>query len=122
MQVVPPAAITLSNGPELTHSAFRPTAADEHAKRQMVRSGKDAAEVIAMKRTTGDDGARRNVCGESAESKGASPRRLPVVRIRGRFYYQDDRLGEFRAIDAPWDRIPFDVMRLAVAILGKWPD
>ncbi|MCX5653079.1 MAG: hypothetical protein NTY65_00290 [Planctomycetota bacterium] len=48
--------------------------------------------------------------------------RLPIVRIRGRLYYRDDRLQEFRAVDAPWDRVPFEVMVWARAILGKWPD
>ena len=85
----------------------------------MARSGKKAVEVIAMKRTTREDRTPRS--GWAPEPKGDCPRRLPVVRIRGRLYYQDDRLQEFRAVDAPWDRVPFEVMVWAVAILGKWP-
>ena len=75
-----------------------------------------------MKRTTSDDHAPHSGCGRGAESEGACPRRLPIVRICGRRYYRDDRLEEFRAVDAPWDRVPFDAMRLALVILGKWPD
>ena len=88
----------------------------------MVRSGKRAVEVIAMERTTSED---RTPCvwhGWAPAPKGPCPRRLPIVRIRGRLYYQDDRLQEFRAMDAPWDRVPFEVLVWAVAILGKWPD
>jgi len=32
---------------------------------------------------------------------------LPKVEIRGKPYYRDDRLREFRAVDNPHDRIPF---------------
>ena len=85
----------------------------------MARSGKKAVEVIAMQRTTSED--RTPCSGWAAEANAACPRRLPVVRIHGRLYYQDDRLQEFRAVDAPWDRVPFEVMVWAVVILGKWP-
>ena len=88
----------------------------------MARSGKKAVEVIAMKRTTSEG---RTPCAGSdrtTEPERACPRRLPVVRIRGRPYYQDDRLQEFRAVDAPWDRVPFEVMVWALAVLGKWPE
>ena len=36
------------------------------------------------------------------------PRRLPIVEIDGKPYFQDDRLKEFRAVDNPHDRITFD--------------
>ena len=88
----------------------------------MVRSGKKVGEVIAMKRTTSEG---RTPCiwrGWAPAPQGPCPRRLPIVRIRGRLYYQDDRLQEFRAVDAPWDRIPFEVMVWELAILGKWPE
>ena len=77
------------------------------------------AEVIAMKRTTSED--RTPYTGWAPQPKGDCPRQLPIVRIRGRLYYQDDRLQEFRAVDAPWERVSFEVMLWAVAILGKWP-
>jgi len=35
----------------------------------------------------------------------AKPRQLPIVTIRGKKYYQDDRLQEYRAVDNPHDRI-----------------
>jgi len=87
----------------------------------MARSGKKAVEVIAMKRTTSENRTPRAGPGRTAEPERACPRRLAVVRIRGRLYYQDDQLQEFRAVDAPWDRVPFEVMVWAVVILGKWP-
>ena len=46
-EVVPHSGNHPGSGPELTHSAFRPAAAGEYAKRQMARSGKRPAEVIA---------------------------------------------------------------------------
>ena len=85
----------------------------------MVRSGSKMVEVIAMKRTTSED--RTPYTGWAPQPKGDCPRRLPVVRIRGRLYFQDDRLQEFRAVDAPWERVSFEEMVRAVAILGKWP-
>ena len=88
----------------------------------MVRSGKKAAEVIAMKRTTSDARTPGSMRGRDAESEVACPRRLPVVRIRGRLYFRDDRVQEFRSVDAPWDIVPFEVMRWARVILGKWPE
>ena len=75
-----------------------------------------------MKGTT-SDGLKPDVIGGYAPAlKGACPRRLPIVRIRGRLYFQDDRLQEFRAVDAPWGRVSFEAMNLALMILGKWPD
>jgi hypothetical protein len=88
----------------------------------MDRSGKRAVEVIAMERTTSEDRTPCVVRDWAPAPTGPCPRRLPIVRIRGRLYYQDDRLQEFRAVDAPWDRIPFEAMVRAKAILGKWPD
>jgi|PersoiStandDraft_1058852.scaffolds.fasta_scaffold146473_2 hypothetical protein len=35
------------------------------------------------------------------------PRRLPVVEIDGKLYFQDDRLKEYRATDNPHERITF---------------
>ncbi len=32
---------------------------------------------------------------------------LPKVKIKGKLYYQDNRLEEFRAVDNPHDRIQF---------------
>lgn len=32
---------------------------------------------------------------------------LPKVEIKGKLYYQDDRLKEFRAVDNPHDRIDY---------------
>ena len=75
-----------------------------------------------MERTTSED---RTPCvwhGWAPALKGPCPRRLPIVRIRGRLYFQDDRLQEFRRVDDLDDRIPFEVMVWATAILGKWPD
>jgi hypothetical protein len=34
-------------------------------------------------------------------------RRLTVVEIEGKYYYQDNRLREYRNIDDPADSIPF---------------
>ena len=88
----------------------------------MVRSGNDAVEVIGMKGTTSEDRTPKADRSQRSGPEAASPRRLPVVRIRGRLYYQDDRLQEYRAVNAPWDRVPFEVMAWARVILGKWPD
>jgi len=85
----------------------------------MARSGKQAVEVIAMKRTTIGDGTPRARLGQAAEQ--SCPRRLPVVRIRGRPYFQDDRLQEYRPLDAPWERITYEEMAWIRVILGKWP-
>lgn len=37
-----------------------------------------------------------------------SPVRLPMVQIRGRWYYKDDRLGEYRGVADPHDTLPMD--------------
>ena len=87
----------------------------------MARSGEMAAEVIAMKRTASIGRPPQAEPGRTAEPAGACPRRLPVVRIRGRLYYRDDRLQEYRATDAPWERVTFEEMAWIVVILGKWP-
>jgi hypothetical protein len=75
-----------------------------------------------MKGTTSEDRTPCADCGQQSGPEQACPRRLPIVRIRGRLYYRDDRLQEFRAVDTPWDRVPFEVMVWVLAILGKWPD
>lgn len=36
----------------------------------------------------------------------AGARALPIVTIRGKRYYQDDRLREYRAVDNPNERLP----------------
>ena len=36
------------------------------------------------------------------------PRSLPLVSYRGRLYWVDQRLGEFRPMDPPLRFIPFD--------------
>jgi len=87
---------------------------------QMARSGKRAVEVIGMKGTTSEGRTPCALRGWALAPKGPCPRRLPTVRIRGRLYLQDDRLQRYRAVDAPWDRIPFGVMAWARVILGKW--
>lgn len=33
---------------------------------------------------------------------------LPIVVIGGRWFFRDDRLEEFRAVDNPHERIAFD--------------
>ena len=75
-----------------------------------------------MERTTSED---RTPCvwrGWAPAPKGPCPRRLLIVRIRGRLYFQDDRLQEFRRVDDIDDRISFEVMLWIVVIEGKWPD
>jgi len=42
-----------------------------------------------------------------AEALSRRARKLPIVKIRGRRFFQDDRLREYRAVDNPHDRIPF---------------
>jgi hypothetical protein len=36
-----------------------------------------------------------------------SPRGLPVEEIDGKRYYRDERLGEYRHVDNPHERLPF---------------
>lgn len=36
----------------------------------------------------------------------AGARALPIVTIQGKRYYADERLGEYRAVDDPNDRLP----------------
>ena len=120
-QAVPHEAITHASRPELAHSAFRPSAAGEQAIRQMARSGPSAAEVIAMKGTAKEDRTPMALALPPKYVQTTSPRRLPTVQIRGRQCFRDDRLEEFRAVDDPFDRIPFEVMCWALVVLGKWP-
>jgi hypothetical protein len=42
-----------------------------------------------------------------------TPRRLPIVWINGRAYFEDDRLREYRAVDDPGERISFEVVEFA---------
>jgi hypothetical protein len=74
-----------------------------------------------MKGTTSEGRTPSALRGWAPALKGPCPRRLPIVQIRGRPYYQDDRLQEFRAVEDIGDRIPFEVMVWTLAILGKWP-
>ncbi len=93
------AAITPRRGHEFAHSAFRPS----------------------MKRTTSEGRRPRAGADRTAERRAGRPRRLPAIRISGRAYYLDERLGEFRAVDDPSKRIPIEVVALALIIQGKWP-
>ena len=34
-------------------------------------------------------------------------RQLPIVDIKGKMFYQDDRLKEFRAVDNPHERVTY---------------
>jgi hypothetical protein len=43
----------------------------------------------------------------SSSSLGAMGRKLPRVKIDGVWYFRDDRLGEFRCVDNPHERIGF---------------
>jgi hypothetical protein len=36
------------------------------------------------------------------------PRRLPVVVLRGRLFFRDDRLREFRSVVNPHERLSFE--------------
>ena len=33
---------------------------------------------------------------------------LSVYKINGKLYFRDERLGEYRNIDRPWDSMPID--------------
>jgi hypothetical protein len=33
---------------------------------------------------------------------------LSVYKINGKLYFRDERLGEYRNVDAPWDSMPID--------------
>ena len=33
---------------------------------------------------------------------------LPVYKIDGKLYFRDERLGEYRNVDKPWDSMPID--------------
>lgn len=37
-----------------------------------------------------------------------TPRRLPIVEIDGKEFFKDERLGEYRNIENPHDRITFE--------------
>ena len=39
------------------------------------------------------------------DPEGTTPRRLPIVEIDGKRFFRDDRLGEFRNIHDPNDRL-----------------
>lgn len=39
-------------------------------------------------------------------------RELPIYKIKGKYYFRDERLGEYRNIKNPHDRKPIDSVRL----------
>lgn len=41
------------------------------------------------------------------QTRSGLPNQLPIVKIRGKKYYRDDRLREFRRVEDPHERIPF---------------
>ena len=51
---------------------------------------------------------RTGVVGVVSGPSVGCPRRLPVVDIRGRCFFRDDRLREFRAVDNPHERLSFE--------------
>ena len=53
-----------------------------------------------------------------SEVRNMATKALARFRYRGREYFLDDRLEEFRTVDAPWVIIPFDDDR-AVRIIEK---
>ena len=46
--------------------------------------------------------------GSHNPSEPRTPRRLPVVEIDGKHFFKDERLGEYRNVDNPHDRITFE--------------
>lgn len=49
------------------------------------------------------------------------PRRLPTVTYKGKGYFIDWRLREFRTVDPPLESFPFD-SELGREIDGSWGD
>ena len=49
------------------------------------------------------------------------PRRLPTVKYKGKKYFIDWRLREFRTADSPLEFVPFD-SELGREIDGSWGD
>jgi hypothetical protein len=49
------------------------------------------------------------------------PRQLPIVTYKGKKYYIDWRLKEFRPVEPPLECIPFD-SELGRKIDGSWGD
>ena len=49
------------------------------------------------------------------------PRRLPIVTYKGKKYYIDLRLKQFRSVEPPLEFIPFD-SELGRKIDGSWGD
>ena len=47
-----------------------------------------------------------------------TPRVLPVEEINGKRYYRDERLGEYRSVDNPHDRIPLETTYSAALSYG----
>ena len=45
---------------------------------------------------------------ESDQPVSERPRSLPLVSYRGRLYWVDQRLGEFRSMDPPLRVVPFN--------------
>jgi hypothetical protein len=38
---------------------------------------------------------------------------LSIYKINGKLYFRDERLGEYRRINAPWDSMPIDSVPLS---------
>jgi hypothetical protein len=51
---------------------------------------------------------RKGVVGMVGGPSVGWPRRLPVVVLRGRLFFRDERLREFRAVDNPHERLSFE--------------
>ena len=76
-----------------------------------------------MKRTAKEGRTPQTPAAQPEKGPSAYPHALPRVVIRGRVYFRDDRLQEFRAVGDPTDRIPFDVMHWVMVVSGgKWPE
>ena len=85
--------------------------------------GKDAVAIIEihlpridiMDEITGyvHEITTHGIFGLSEAEEPESPRQLPIVTHKGKRYFRDDRLREFRPIDPPIAFIPFD------SVLGR---
>jgi hypothetical protein len=49
---------------------------------------------------------------DGKEKGWTEPKELPVYKIKGKLYFRDVRLGEYRNIDNPSDSIPIDDVML----------
>jgi hypothetical protein len=53
--------------------------------------------------------------------KDKNTRRLPTVKYKGKKYFIDWRLREFRTVDLPLESVPFD-SELGIEIDSSWGD